>query len=81
MSTAYWIRLFFIALAISFVVIGGAQLLRGHTLEDSVLHGLLWSVISASIFTGVRIYKFRRGQYCAVCGDAPAAPAEGDRPA
>ena len=67
----------------SWEAIAGAQLLRGHTLEDSVQHGLLWSVITAAVFTGVRIYKSRRGQYCAVCGDTPAtpAPAEGDRPA
>ena len=83
MSTGFWIRRFAVVLAGAFVIIAGAQLLRGHTLEDSVQHGLLWSVITAAVFTGVRIYKSRRGQYCAVCGDTPAtpAPAEGDRPA
>jgi ABC-type uncharacterized transport system permease subunit len=83
MSTAFWIRRFLLVLACAFVIITGAQLLRGHPLEDSVLHGLLWSVISAAIFTGVNIYKWRRGQYCAICGDVPATPGatEGDRPA
>jgi hypothetical protein len=82
MGTAFWIRRFLVVLGVAFVIIAGSQLLRGRTTEDSVLHGLLWSVISAAIFTVVNIYRWRRGQQCALCVDAPdPKPADpGGRP-
>ena len=70
------IRGFFVVLAGAFVVIAAAQLLKGNTLEYAASEGLLWAVISATISTGARAYRLRKGQYCAVCGDLPPAASD-----
>jgi len=83
MNTGFWIRRFLTVLVAAFVIITGAQLLRGRTTEDAIVQGLVWSVISAAIFVAVNYYKWRRGQRCAVCGDPPEpnpAPLGGNRP-
>lgn len=82
MNTGFWMSRFLVALAVAFVIITGAQLLRGHTTEDAVVHGLVWSVITAVIYVGVNYYKWRRGQRCVICGDPPTprASAPGSRP-
>ena len=71
MSAAFWVRRFLVAFIVALVVIAGAQLLKGHTLEYSVTEGLLWSLVAASVYTGVALNKWRRGRQCAVCGDTP----------
>jgi hypothetical protein len=70
------IRGFFVVLAGAFVIIAGAQLIKGGTVEYAVSEGLLWSVISATVFTVARAYRLRKGQYCAVCGDLPPTNAD-----
>ena len=79
MGAAFWIRRFALAFVIAFVVLTGAQVLRGRALEPSLLHGLLWGVISAGVFVGARLYQSSRGRHCALCNDIPAAPT-GDQP-
>ena len=64
---------FLAVVAIAFVVIAGAHLLQGNPLDDVAAESLAWAVVSAGIFTAARIYRWRNGQYCAVCGDAPGA--------
>lgn len=71
MGIVFWVKRFCPAFAIAFGVIVGSQLIRGHSIEDSVIHGLLWSTISASIFIGASAYQSRRGQTCPSCGDSP----------
>jgi hypothetical protein len=71
MGTTFWIRRYVLVLVGTFVVIAGAQVLRGRALEASIIHGLIWSVVSASIFVGARIYQSRKGQHCAICNDIP----------
>ncbi|HKP66691.1 MAG TPA: hypothetical protein VJX31_08695 [Casimicrobiaceae bacterium] len=70
------VRGFPVVLAGAFVVIAGAQLLKGNALEYAASEGLLWAVISATIFTVARAYRLRKGQYCAVCGDVPLAASD-----
>jgi len=65
------IRGFLAVVAIAFVVIAGAHLLQGNPLDDVAAESLAWAAVSAAIFTAARIYRWRKGQYCAVCGDAP----------
>jgi hypothetical protein len=69
------LRGFLVVVAGAFVVIAAAQLLKGNSLEYAATEGLLWAVISATIFTVARAYRLRKGQYCAVCGDLPPAGA------
>ncbi|MGH8107353.1 MAG: hypothetical protein ACREO1_01365 [Arenimonas sp.] len=71
MSTIFWIRRFLIVLAITFAIIFGVQLLKGHTLEDSLAHAGSWAVMATSIFIGARYYQSSKGQHCALCRDTP----------
>jgi hypothetical protein len=73
-------RGFLLVAAIAFIVIAGAHLLEGNPPGDVVAESLAWAVVSAGIFTAARIYRWRKGQYCAVCGDVPRV-APGDRDA
>jgi hypothetical protein len=78
LGKARLIRGFLVVLAGAFVVIAGAQLLKGNTVEYAVSEGLLWSLISAVVFTVARVHRWRKGQYCAACGDVPPLrPADG----
>jgi len=70
-NKAKLIRGFLVVLAGAFVVIAGVQLLKGNPVEYAASEGLLWSVITAVVFTVARAYWLRKGQYCAVCGDLP----------
>ena len=67
------IRGFFVVMAIALAVITAAQVWQGRPLGDVLPEALLWSMISSGIFTATRIYRWRKGQYCAVCGDVPAS--------
>jgi len=69
LGTVFWIRRFLTVFAIAFVVIGGAQLLRGHTFSYSLTEGLIWSTVSTIIFTGARMYHSYKGHHCAMCVD------------
>ena len=75
MGTAFWIRRFLWVFTLAFLIIGTSQfLLRGRTLEDAALQGLIWAAIAASIFTATRLYRSRQGQHCALCQDTPIEP-------
>ncbi len=71
MSKVFWIGRFLAVFAVAFVVIGSAQLLRGHTLSYSMIEGFIWSAISATIFTSIRMYHAYRGKQCGLCRDTP----------
>lgn len=71
MGTAFWIRRFLTVLAGAFVIIGAAQMLRGHTVASAATQGALWGAISATVFTVARYFQSRQGQHCAICNDTP----------
>ncbi|MFA6954410.1 MAG: hypothetical protein WC538_00910 [Thermoanaerobaculia bacterium] len=71
MGKAFWIRRFFTVLLGAFVVITGAQLLRGHDLTHSMIEGAIWGAIAALVFTTSRYVQARKGQHCAICKDTP----------
>jgi hypothetical protein len=54
--------------AVAFLVIATAHLLRGRPLAYALSEALLWSAISAAIYTATRLYHQRRGTACAACG-------------
>jgi len=68
---AFWIRRFFLVFAGALAIISGVQLAKGNTPEYALAEGLLWSAITAAVFTAGRIYKSRKGQHCAICADTP----------
>ena len=62
-----WLRRFAIVFAVAFVVISGAQLLRGRAAGFALLHGLVWSAISTAVFIAAQAHRERKRQRCAVC--------------
>jgi hypothetical protein len=71
MGTAFWIRRFLFVFSAAWIIIAGAQLLKGHTFDYSAKQGLLWAAISATVFITARIYQSRQKQHCALCRDTP----------
>jgi len=71
MGTTFWIRRYVLTLVLAFVVFAGAHLLRGRSIESSIVEGLIWAVIFASIFVGTRMYRSRKGEPCAIGNDIP----------
>ena len=71
MGPAFWIRRFLTIFIAAACVITGAQWLKGHALGWSVRQGVLWALVSATIFTTSRIWQARRGRHCALCRDTP----------
>ena len=76
MNTLLWTRRFLVVFAFAFVVIAGAQLLRGRAAQHALVHGLLWSAVSAAIFIGARAYRERRQERCAICDAIDGAKVE-----
>jgi len=72
MSRAWWIKQFVVAMVLVFVVLMAVELLKAHDIETALAFSALWSVIAGAVFTGARVYRVRKGQYCAICGDTPA---------
>ena len=66
-----WILQYAVALPIIFALLAGIQYLKGRTLEYAIEFGILWSLISVSLFAIRRFYNYRKNIYCAVCNDLP----------
>jgi hypothetical protein len=47
------------------------QLLKQHSIEDSVLFAVTWSFLTTLVFIGSRLYQSRKGIECAICNDIP----------
>ena len=71
MGKGFWIKRFIVVLVGAFVVIAGAQMLKGHEVLYSITQGAIWSFLSAIVFTAARLYQSRQGQHCAICKDTP----------
>jgi len=71
MGSAFWIKRFFAATLLVFVLLMAVELLKGHSVEGALMFSVIWSLITSAVFTGARIYRRRKGQYCAICRDAP----------
>ena len=77
MGAAFWVRRFILVWTVAFILIAGAQALKGHDLAYALTQGLLWGTISTGVFIGARLYQSRRGQHCAICQDTPEMRGEG----
>lgn len=71
MGASFWVRRFALVFVAALVIIAGAQLSKGNSVDYSLTQGWIWGAISASVFTTTRMYQSRRGQHCAICRDAP----------
>lgn len=73
----FWVKRFLTVLAGAFVVIGIAQLVRGHSLAYAATQAGFWGVVSALVFTVSRWFQASRGQHCALCKDTPEMQEKG----
>ena len=64
MGNGFWIRRFFLALAIAGISLALAQWLKGHAPAAAVQYGALWGVISAALFTGIGYARYRKDPAC-----------------
>lgn len=47
------------------------SILKGRSLEYSIEFGILWALVSVTIFAIRRFYNYRKNINCAVCNDLP----------
>lgn len=71
MGKTFWVRRYLTVFAGALFIIAASHLLRGRPLDYAASQGLIWALVTASVFTAARIYQSRRGQHCAVCKDTP----------
>jgi len=71
MGYKFWItralKVFIGVLILLFIV----QLLKQHSIQDSILFAVTWSFLTTLVFIGSRIYQSRKGVECALCNDTP----------
>ncbi|CCQ10989.1 hypothetical protein PALB_18630 [Pseudoalteromonas luteoviolacea B = ATCC 29581] len=66
-----WIYQYSIALPVVFLILAGVQYFKGRSAEYSIEFGIIWSIISVSVFAIRRIYNYRKSINCAICNDLP----------
>ncbi len=71
MSVKFWIKRFLVVLSGAFVLISAVQFLKGHDLNDALTEGVIWGLVTSTVFTVARYFQARRGQHCAICKDTP----------
>jgi hypothetical protein len=65
-----WVRRYLWTTGIVFMVLMGAALLKGRSLDDELSSAFLWALLSGTIFTGWRYRQARKGVACALCKDS-----------
>lgn len=58
-------------LVVLFTLFAGVQFLKGRELEYSLEFGVLWALISSTIFLIVRIRNYKKRIACQLCNDLP----------
>lgn len=64
-----WIIQYTIAFPIVFIFLSSVQYLKGRSVEYAIEFGILWSLISITIFAVRRFYNYRKNIDCIVCND------------
>lgn len=71
MGYKFWIiRSFKVFIGIFFLLFI-VELLKQHSIENSILFAGTWSFFTTLVFIGSRIYQSRKGVECALCNDTP----------
>ena len=71
MRFTFWLKRFVQVFLVAFAVLTASELLKGHGLGNALQFAALWSLISAVICTGIRIYYTSKGKNCPMCNDLP----------
>lgn len=74
MNTAFWLKRLTLVLIGTFVLLGVAQLLKGHAAPDAWLHAAIWAPITTGVYILAVLYHARRGRQCALCADTTQQP-------
>ena len=64
-----WVRRFLWTTGIVFMILLGAALLRGRSIDTALSESFGWALISSGVFTGWRYRQVRKGATCALCKD------------
>ena len=71
MGFNFWLvralKVFLGVAAILFIV----ELLKQHSVQESLVFAFTWSSITTAIFICSRLYQSRKGVECALCNDIP----------
>ncbi len=68
-SKQFWIIRFLWVLVSAFFILFGVQAAKGYSAEEALIHALVWSLVSATIFTATRYYYASKNVACAMCRD------------
>ena len=66
-----WVVQYALALPAIFVTLASVQYLKGRSVEYSIEFGILWALVSVTIFAIRRFYNYRKNINCTVCNDLP----------
>ncbi|MEJ7745839.1 MAG: hypothetical protein WKF61_03610 [Luteimonas sp.] len=69
MGELLWIKRFLLVLLPAFVVIAASQLVQDRGIDAALLHGMIWTPITAAVY--VAALRYRR---CKSCVDATQGP-------
>ena len=69
MRIGFWVKHFLFVASLAFLILLGVELVKGHGWKGAIQFASLWSLISASVFIGTRIYYSSRGVGCPLCDD------------
>lgn len=64
MGAAFWVKRFFLAFAVSFATLFGAEVFKGHTQIAALQFAGLWGFATAAIFTLASYIRYRRDPAC-----------------
>lgn len=71
MTVTWWIGRFAQVLALVFVILLAAEVIKGGNIANGWRDSAIWAGVAAAIFTGSRFYRVRKRQACALCQDTP----------
>lgn len=70
-SKELWVRRFLWMTGIVFMILLGAAMLRGRSIDIALSESFIWALISSGVFTGWRYYQARKQSACRLCKDTP----------
>jgi len=58
----------FIGVAVLLFIV---EILKQHSVQESLIFAFTWSFITTAIFIGSRLYQSQKGVECTLCNDIP----------
>ncbi len=70
MGTLFWVKRFLLVLLPAFAVIAASQLVQDRGIEAALVHGAIWSPITAAVYVAALRYRCKS---CAIATEEPRA--------